>query len=422
MSEKRNIAGLWWLSTNPDERWAGTLTLEHDKSPKLTVSTLKSASQFCGQELRAPPVINGHDQNENPITLLFPGCPRTHGGMALSQIEYSAHYAILGLALSHHNDFRVNSLIFQMQHLLAWVGLTGFLKGEPNSADDLSVHYKFPQDESFIINADLSLKLQPGALFNNGLYEKKLQEKMSVAFVSKKGINLSQGKELLGAFRHLLHLATLKKVFPLEMKAQKDGHGYLHGEKFYPHDIELWNSVIREDVKSDFLPDEWVFRYADVQSRFSDFFSSWLKFTNDFEEALNCYLTTIYHNLPPTVEHLCLTQAVEAYHGIKFASHEQRNFGGKVQELVDKYKDHLKGLVDDVPEFANTVRDNRHYYTHHNPEDLNAGRVVKGEKLIRLNEKLKLLFQMCVLTEMGIPADRFVRLRRQLADYIMVFI
>ncbi|MGO9586377.1 MAG: hypothetical protein ACLP2Y_09295 [Limisphaerales bacterium] len=48
-----------------------------------------------------------------------------------------------------------------------------------------------------------------------------------------------------------------------------------------------------------------------------------------------------------------------------------------------------------------------------------AGRVVKGAKLIRLNEKLKLIFQMCVLTEMGIPAERFPRLQRQLADDII---
>jgi hypothetical protein len=79
----------------------------------------------------------------------------------------------------------------------------------------------------------------------------------------------------------------------------------------------------------------------------------------------------------------------------------------------------LKGLVDNVTDFAEAVRDNRHYYTHHNPEDLKAGRVVKGSKLIRLNEKLKLIFQMCVLTEMGIHTDRFQRLRYQLAEHII---
>jgi ApeA N-terminal domain 1 len=126
MSEKRDIAGLWWLPTNPDERWAGTLTLERDEEPRLIVNSQKGAFQFFGQELKAPPAIVGHDQNGYSISLLFPSWPRTFGGMALSQIEFSAHYAILGLELSHHDDFKVNELTFQMQHLLAWAGLTGF--------------------------------------------------------------------------------------------------------------------------------------------------------------------------------------------------------------------------------------------------------------------------------------------------------
>jgi hypothetical protein len=32
---------------------------------------------------------------------------------------------------------------------------------------------------------------------------------------------------------------------------------------------------------------------------------------------------------------------------------------------------------------------------------------------------LRLLFQMCVLTDLGIPSDRFPRLRRQLASEII---
>src|ERR1017187_9279558 len=422
MSEKRDIAGLWWLPTNPDERWAGTLTLECDEDPKLIVNSQKSAFQGLGKELVAPPAIVGHDQNGKLISLLFPSWPRTHGGMALSQIEFEAHYAILGLELSHHDDFKVNELTFQMQHLLAWIESSGFLKNEQTPNEDFIIRYKSPDDLSFIINSDLSIKFHLGFLFNNGRHEKKLEEKMRVTFVCKEGIKFSQCKDLMGTFRQLLHLATLEKIYPLEITVRKEGHGFVHEDKFYPQDIELWNSIIREDVESDLRPDKWIFRFADVQSRFSDFFSNWLKFTNDFEEALNSYSTTIYHSLPSPIAHICLTQALEAYHGVKFASHGQTNFCGKIQELAEKYKDHLKGLVDDVPEFSKIVRDNRHYYTHHNPEDLKAGRVVSGTPLFRLNEKLKLIFQMCVLTEMGIPADRFVRLRRQLATYSMDFV
>jgi len=419
MSEKRDIAGLWWLSSKPDERWTGTLTLKPDKGPKLTVDVQKSAFASITKKLAAAPTIHGHDQNGSLITLLQPSWPRTQGGSTLSKTTYSAHWALLGIQLHNQDDFKANEVTFRIQHLLNWVGLTGFLKTETNSANGWSIHFKLPKDESFAINDDLSVKFCPGYSFNDGLHTKKLEEEIGVTFVSKSGIDLLMLKKLLHAFRSLLHFATLKKVYPLEIKAKKDGHGYMANETFHPKVIELWNSIIKEDVESDSSPDKWIFRFSDVRSRFTDYFHSWLKFNENFEEAINCYFTTVYHLPPSEVEHLCITQALEAYHGIKYASHEQRNFCGKIQELANTYKDHLKGLVDNVAEFAEAVRDNRNYYTHHNPEDLKAGRVVKGAKLIRLNEKLKLIFQMCTLTEMGISAERFPRLRRQLADDII---
>jgi hypothetical protein len=421
VSEKRDIAGLWWLSTKPDERWTGTLTLKVDKSPRLTVDVQRSAFELITPNLKVSPTIHGHDQGGSPITLLIPGWPKTQGGMALSKTTYSAHWAILGIELHNQDDFKVNELTFRIQHLVNWIGLTGFLKTEPRANNGFSIHYELPKDESFVINDELSVEFCPGYSFNNGLHVKKLEEDIGVTLVSKNGIGLPMLKKLLHAFRSLLHFATLKRVYPLEIKAKKDGHGYTVNETFYPKVIEVWNSIIKDDVESEFSPDRWIFQFTDVRSRFSEFFSNWLKFIENFEEAINCYFTTVYHIPPTEVEHLCITQALEAYHGIKHASHEQRNFSGKIQELANTYKDHLKGLVNDVAEFAKIVTDNRHYYTHHNPKDLEAGTVVKGAKLIRLNEKLKLIFQMCILTEMGIPAERFPRLRQQLASDIIDF-
>ena len=423
MSEKRDIAGLWWLPTNPDERWLGTLTLECDKSPKLIVSTQKDAFQFWGQELKAPPAIAGHDQNNNPISLFFPSWPRTHGGMALSQVEFSAHYAILNLEVAHQDDFKVNEFTLRMQHLQGWFGATGFLSAVPNSPEvDLCIRYKNPKDEAFAISQDLSIEFRPVYTLHNGFNERNIQENIDVTFVSKDGMSLSQCKELLNDFRLLLHFATLREIYPLAIKARKEGHGFAHGKEFIYQDIEIWNSIIQEDVSTDWHPNEWIFKFADVRQNFSNFFSSWIKLTGDYEEALSCYCATVYHSLPSSIEHLCLTQALEAYYGIKFVSPKAKYFREKIEELVKTHKESLKSLVDDAVQFSETVRDNRNYYTHHDPEILKEGRIVSGAKLIRLNEKLKLIFQMCVLTEMGIPAERFSRLRRQLAFGIMEFV
>jgi hypothetical protein len=82
----------------------------------------------------------------------------------------------------------------------------------------------------------------------------------------------------------------------------------------------------------------------------------------------------------------------------------------------------LSGLVANRDAFAAEVAKTRNYYTHHNPDDLATGAVAKRAELVRMNEKLRLVFQMCVLTDLGIPADRFNRLRRQLATEIMDYV
>jgi hypothetical protein len=75
LSEKREIAGQWWIPSQPEEKWIGTLSLEPGKSPWLEVAVAKSC--FGLLEMNAPPVIHGHDDQGKPITLLFPGWPQS---------------------------------------------------------------------------------------------------------------------------------------------------------------------------------------------------------------------------------------------------------------------------------------------------------------------------------------------------------
>lgn len=416
MAERRDIHGLWWLPTNPSERWIGTLSLTPDRSPRLDLSVPKGFFSLPLQNTPVP-VIQGCDECGRPITLLAPHFPSSHGGAALTQLSFSGGYAILGIELAGASAFVVNSLSFRIQHLYEWAGISGFQKNE-HLLHDLRIHYIRPEDQVFAIDSDLSVEFRAAYSLKNGFREKRIEEDLIVGFQSKEGINLSRLKELLGAFRYLLHFAVLNKAFPMKITAEKDNHGYTVGDQYISHEIEIWHSGIRERVESESAPDRWVFRFSDLQSRFSDFFKNWLKFLRDFQEAAGCYSTTIYHSLTAEVQFLCLTQALEAYHGIKNASHQRTNFRTKIRELAILYGSHLSGLVSNIEDFVDIVRDNRNYYTHHNPAGLTSGRVLGGSDLLRLNEKLKLIFQMCVLTEIGIPADRFARLRRQLASHI----
>ncbi len=165
-TEQREILGMWWLPNNTEERWVGTLTLEPDRSPRLTVTVPQG---FFHLERQIPAVIHGHDQHGKPITLLFPSPPGSHSGAAISQIDFSANYAVLGLDLPDHNAFSAHSLMLRMQHLHEWSRITGFRSGEPSTFHDVNIRYTLPEDQKFTIDSDLSLELRAAYSFKHNL-------------------------------------------------------------------------------------------------------------------------------------------------------------------------------------------------------------------------------------------------------------
>src|SRR6185369_16314223 len=372
---------------------------------------------FVQLDRKTQSAIHGHDQHGKSITLLFPSPSRSRGSAALSQIDFTANYAVLGLQLTDHTAFCVHSLSLRVQHLYEWSGITGFCKDDPGTLHDFNIRYTRPEKQTFQIDSDLSLELQATYWIKHSSKEKNLEEDLVLSFESRRGLDLSRCKDLLNAIRHLLHFAVLQPVYPLNITLFRTDCGNTYNGRFIPNEIELWNSIIRERVESECLSERWVFQFKDVQTDFGAFMAKWLDYVEKFGEPLGCYFMTVYHRPPHTVEHLSLTQAFEAYHGIKYVSHKGRDFKDKIKQLAEANKPYLKGFIDDPADFAVTVLHNRNYYTHHNPKWKKDGRVVSGGDLYRLNEKLRLLFQMCVLADMGIRSERFKRLRRQLVSH-----
>lgn len=414
MSEPRKILGLWWLPSAPADKWIGTLTLAPDESPELRTTVQK------GFELHtetSPGVLHGCDQHGRPITLLYVGQPGAETAAVLSQHTWTAGCALLGIELPGPQAFCVNALYVSLQHLSEWVQMTGFQSlGFAPDFTGYKVEYRRPEDVSFALDGERTVGFSFSSGFDPTPPKAEMSEGVSICFKSTKGFSFADCDTLTRSIRYLLHFAVLKQIYPLETTAYKEGYGDQVGEHFSKRSIEVCSALSRLPVKPEKHPDRWVFRFADVKVNFGEFYAKWLAFVEQFDEALGCYSSTIYHRLPDSVEHLSLTQALEAYHSIKFNSHKGRIFEEKIRDLAEAHKAQLTGLIDDPSDFAKTVLDNRNYYTHYNPEKLKAGRVVSGMKLYRLNEKLRLLFQMCVLADMGIPAERFVRLRHQLAS------
>jgi hypothetical protein len=417
MKPPREIKGFWWFPEQPETRWFGTLTLAPEDGPKLEVF-VEGGELFA--KVRAPSgVIHGMDERGNSVTLLFVMPPMSSFSGALMQMNFHAGYALLGIAVPDAASFIAHELRLEMQHLYGWFGQSGFIRGGPVAPEEFVVRYRQPDEIRFQITPELEVGLGMSFEMRNGAKDRALKEEAWAIFRSSQGFPLGRCFELVNAVRLMLHLAVLRPVYPVLIETRKQGHGYQRDDRWVDHDIEVCGSVLREHTDHRPIGGRWTFRFEDFRNNFAVFFRDWLDYVEKYREALGCYSGTIYHSLTSELAHLSLTQALDAYHGVRFQSHARRGLESKLNELAAPHAQSLAGVVDDVEQFAKSAATTRHYYTHHNPDDLATGLVAERADLIRLNEKLKLLFQMCVLGDMGIPADRFPDLRRQLATEIV---
>jgi hypothetical protein len=306
-----------------------------------------------------------------------------------------------------------------MQQLYGWAGLSGF-RSDPGSAlNPTVIKYQHPTDLVFPLNGDMTLELGIASHVSNHTQIQSVDEDAWFSFKSQSGISLQECRDLMVAFRHLLHFASLEPVYPTLMQALINDYGLRSGERFFPHEIEIWSAIFHEPKTLDPIPGKWLFRFEDIKDRLPRFMSEWLDYVKKYQEALDCYSSTVYHRLPDTMIHLALTQGLDAYHGHKYSSHDQSDFKKKLEELITPHATALE--IKDIADFAERVRTTRNYYTHHNPKRWATGLVAEKANLLRMNEKLMLLFQMCVLMDIGVKPERFGLLKRQIATFVTDF-
>jgi hypothetical protein len=295
MSDKREITGMWWFSPNSEERWTGTLTLEPCETPRLEIIVPKGF--WNSKERFIPQVIHGHDENGAPITLLFPGPRQGTSSMAISRPTFCSGYAIQGIAINSADEFQAHSLTVSLHHLHQWAGLTGFQPNHEESFDKFTINYQHPDTLCFNIDDDLSIEIFVSYGAQNGLMRKSVYEETRITFKSKTGLTLKRCFYLINVVRQLLHFAALSKVYPVKISAFKEAHGRTIDGHFYPQEILIWSSIIRNEIESEHQSEWWVFRFSDIESRFTALFGGWLAFIEKYHEALDCYSTTTHHGL-----------------------------------------------------------------------------------------------------------------------------
>jgi len=339
--DKREIQGTWWFPQDATKRWIGRLSLPKAESPRLNFIVPNDAG------FAAPPypsVLLGEDEHAQPVSLLRLGRESLRETSTLSEVSYQAGHAFTGVHIHDTADLLITTIDLYIQQLVGWVRRTGF-EGSviQSTADETTLHYRTPPDLRFNLREGLSLELVTFPTNWDHGREQGIREDGYIYLDAPAGIRFQETHNLINSLAQILHFATLRPIYPIQVK----GTSAPIRQDAKSKRFEWISGWMHDDVKSEIDPDRWVFQFPDVQNDFGAFCSRWFHASSTYQEALSSYFTTVHHPLPDSVQHLCLTQALEAYHGVKNAAHHN-DFELKIRELAQAHRRNLPGFFDSI--------------------------------------------------------------------------
>jgi hypothetical protein len=418
VSERWKFEGVWWLPSNPDTHWDGTLTWKPTKSPRLT---LKFRSVGQTEPPKNVEAFLGVDEGGTPITLLRAGASGGTRRGFLSDRKYGVGHILRGIHVESLKGFRANRVDFWFQYLGAWIAEEGFGNRGESDNETWEIQYRRPPDRTFQISSGTTFKICHSSHRSSESRRRSIRYDIFFSVEKTRPFDFFRAVNWLRALQYLLHFACLEKVHATSIRFEDFKHTLKIGEVQYPKELELLTAGIHHPLEKDPRFFDFVFSFSSVEDRFCELCRDWFRFCAEYRESLSAYSTTVYVGLPCEVKLICLTQALEAFHQRRFkpeSKSDEAKFINRIKHLCANHSARMLPLVGDVEQFARSVRDSRHYYTHHDPDIRRKGNVASGTPLTLMTYHLQLLFRLCVLSEFGLDADPHSVLRRHIPDRV----
>jgi hypothetical protein len=456
MIEEFEYKGIWWLPNKHKEQISGTLSFTPYEGAILDlIGSFKDIKDM--NKMLEPKIILGISSNGKNITLHK--CFETKSNLSVPGLLTSSFYAnvvFVGTHFQKNDDIKFKKLSIHYSYLDDWVNISGFDLQHFSDKKEVVIKYKLPESIQASIGEDYKIFIDIRA---TGPTHSIVQKEASIKQRTYIRIEPSEEKsfdEYLNIMYHIqnfLSLGIMESVHPVAIAGITEANKEMIKDRAYhsPVEISYRLSEIPKAPKT-LLPSNMLFTFKDISDRFEVFLRNWFEKAGLLEPIYDLYFGTLY-NPRMYLEHrfLSLIQAIESFHqriyGGEYLSDEdykdvfdalvnaipsgvKRDFKEslenklkygnefslrkRLKEIFDKYQEILNEFIENKNAFIEKVVDTRNYQTHHD-EDLKE-RAASGEALYRLTQKLKILLEICLLTELGFSSeeikDLFSRNRR----------
>lgn len=439
MIEEFEYKGIWWLPEKPQEQFLGTLRFTCNEGAILNlIGSFKEITTAYHKAL-APEIILGissdgknialHEGFETKCELDFSGVPTS--SLCINRVFIGAYF-------QKPEDIKFKSLSVHYLYLDEWCNISGFDIRYPSDEKEVVIRYKLPEPIQASIN-DYKIFLDFEATSSIPFTVQKEVSVKQRTYIRIESLEEKSFHEYLSIMYHIQNFLSIgigEIVYPLEVKGVTEANKKISGAYYSPVKIYYRVPDILQIPKT-LLPSDMLFAFKDISDRFESFLKSWFKKADLLRPICALYIGTL-RNSHMYLEHqfLSLIQAIEAFHrrvykgeylsakeyelvyntlvkaipdwvrdDFKDSLKEKLKYGyefslrKRLKEIFDKHHEIIKKFIKNKGDFIEKVCNTRNYYTHY--DDHLREYAASGLDLHHLTQKLKLLLEICLLTELG---------------------
>lgn len=439
--------GYFWLSSKPDIKVPGTLTISDGGRITLDVVGLFDGNSEMFLELsegnNKPIRFNGLIDGYGYVTL--DECFVAHksmvfgGGVGKSQVR--ANLALLGVSFDSTEELLFNRFRFSVEGIDEWLQISGISVENNFGTKETAIRYSLPANITVKINDNMTLAVVFSYGFN-GLplcTEAKISQKASFELETKSAISLKDFASIAHKVTTFLGFAIDKPVCINSVFVEVNDIAHCTDDggvvAYDPIGVYYADTLYIKDV-SDVSLYNMLFNFLQVKDKFELVINKWLSAYEFIDPTLNLYFSVkakAHRYLESRF--LALTQGVESYHrrtsseslmydeeykvlvreivancpednkewlAARLAHGNELSFGTRLSKMINQFKIYF-GESKQRKKLVKSITDTRNYLTHYD-----AGlkeNALKNADLYRACQKIEAILQLHFLLLLGFDSS-----------------
>ena len=445
MIEGFEYKGQWWLPNKHEEVLSGVLRYSHNDGASLElIGSFRDSEETL--KISRPLVILGTSSNGKDISLH--GCfliqaRKSYPGFSTSL--YFVSTVFVGVHFSKTEDSRFRIINVRFSHFDEWVNISGFTFPRSKDEDeDIIIKYRRPGDIRVDIGGDYIIAMTTIVTtpsFTRVQKKANVEQQWIVRIETEHENSLEIFYSVIRHLQNFLCLAIREPVHVLNIQGETEINK-IQGTNYCPPIGIFYKSPYISEVSESFLGLDMLFTYQDISADFESLLRNWFEKADLLKPICELYFGMLYNpHLYLENQFLSLIQAAEAFHRRIFggrylpkSEYKKLIFTPLVNKIPDVNRDLQESLKsklgygneyslktrlsellsnsgDIVPQllgnrkvFIDKTVNTRNYFTHYDKKLYK--RAARGTELVSLIKKLRILLEVCLITQIGLDMNK----------------